>query len=180
MAKETKLHVTIPDGITVSYEKATLKLSKGDQTVEKILESPAVIIKTEGNSVTLEAVNVKRKTIAVLNAQRSHIQNMIIGLETGYEYKLAVVHSHFPMGVKVNGDKVEISNYLGEKFPRLAQIVGETKVEIKGKTVIVTGVDKEQVSQTAANIESSAKVKNKDQRIFQDGIYITKKGVQEA
>lgn len=178
MAKETKLVIAIPDGIIFGYENATLRMKKGGEEIEKKIETPEVAVRAEANSIILEASNQKRKTISILNAIQSHIQNMIIGLEKGYEYKLSIVHSHFPMGVKVGEKKVEISNYLGEKHPRFAQIVGKTKVEVKGKQITVTGQDVYDVSQTAANIESSAKIRNKDQRIFQDGIYITKKGIK--
>jgi large subunit ribosomal protein L6 len=41
--------------------------------------------------------------------------------------------------------------------------------------VTVTGIDKESVGQTAANIERSTTVKNRDRRVFQDGIYLIHK-----
>lgn len=45
----------------------------------------------------------------------AHIRNMINGVTKGYEYKLAIVYSHFPMNVKVEGNKIMITNFLGEK-----------------------------------------------------------------
>jgi large subunit ribosomal protein L6 len=50
------------------------------------------------------------------------------------------------------------------------------KIEIKGEFLTITSIDKEKVGQTAANIERATKVKNKDIRVFQDGIYIVKRG----
>ncbi len=47
-----------------------------------------------------------------------------------------------------------------------------TNVTITGDDVIVEGPSLEEVSQTAANIESSTKVRGKDQRVFLDGLYI--------
>ena len=67
---------------------------------------------------------------------------------------------------------------LPEKFEMFTEhwsskIVGElTKVSVSGEDVIVQGPSLENVSQTAANIESSTKVKQKDQRVFLDGLYI--------
>ena len=73
------------------------------------------------------------------------------------------------------GPEFVIENFLGEKFPRKAKILGATKIEVKGDQVILTGPDIEAVSQTAANIEQATKIKGFDPRVFQDGIYITKK-----
>ena len=48
-------------------------------------------------------------------------------------------------------------------------------MEVKGDTVIVTGIDKELVGQTMANIEQATKVRGFDIRVFQDGIYLVEK-----
>jgi large subunit ribosomal protein L6 len=101
---------------------------------------------------------------------------MIKGVTNGFTYKLAIVYSHFPISVSVKKGFIEIYNFTGEKNPRIAKIVGNTSVEVKGKEIIVSGVNKEEVGQTAANIEQAARVKGRDIRIFQDGIYITEKG----
>lgn len=69
-----------------------------------------------------------------------------------------------------------IQNFLGERYPRKAEILETVKVEVKGEIITVTGIDKEKVGQTAANIERATKVKNRDIRVFQDGIYIVKRG----
>ena len=75
----------------------------------------------------------------------------------------------------MGGSEVQISNFLGEKRPRRAKIVGSTQVEIKGDVLLVNGPDIEAVGQTAANVEQATKIKNYDPRVFQDGIYIVEK-----
>jgi len=89
--------------------------------------------------------------------------------------------SHFPISVKVDNKegKVIISNFLGEKAPRVARILEGVNVSVKGNDVIVEGIDIEKVGQTAANIESACKVQGLDRRVFLDGIYIYEKGVAE-
>lgn len=170
--------VAIPAGISAHYEHGALTLTKGGKHVKKALSAPEVKVATQGQEVTLTPANEKRKTMAVLRSFVAHVNNLVQGLEKGYTYKLVVVHSHFPMNVKVKGDQVEISNYLGEKNPRLSRIIGkETKVDIKAKDITVTGSNIEDVSQTAANMEKATRDPKKDQRTFQDGIYITLKGV---
>jgi hypothetical protein len=73
-----------------------------------------------------------------------------------------------------------ITNLLGEKVPRVASLPwspAEVEVKIGGKSdVSVKGADREKVGQTAANIERACKIKNRDPRVFQDGVYIVSKG----
>ena len=58
-------------------------------------------------------------------------------------------------------------------IPRSSKIVGDAKVQVKGDEVIITGVNKEDVGQTMANLEQATKIRGKDPRVFQDGIYLT-------
>jgi large subunit ribosomal protein L6 len=88
---------------------------------------------------------------------------------------MKIVFAHFPMTVKVTGDKVNIDNFLGERHPRVAKIVGSAKVNVKGDEVTVTGINKEDVGQTMANLEQATKIKGRDPRVFQDGIYLINK-----
>ena len=60
------------------------------------------------------------------------------------------------------------------RSPRIAEIRGVTKVSVKGDRVILNGIDKRDLGDTAANIERATKIKGFDLRVFQDGIYIMK------
>jgi len=64
---------------------------------------------------------------------------MITGVTKGYESKMKIVYSHFPIQIKTEGNKVIIGNFLGEKKARKANILGNTKVTIKGDQVILNG-----------------------------------------
>jgi large subunit ribosomal protein L6 len=101
---------------------------------------------------------------------------MLVGVTKGFRYELKVVYSHFPIKTLVKADKFIIENFLGEHSARKALILPGTNVEIKADRIILTGIDLEKVAQTAANIELATKIKDRDRRVFQDGIYITKKG----
>ena len=106
----------------------------------------------------------------------AHIKNMIKGVTEGFEYKLKVHYTHFPVTVSVEGDKVLIKNFLGEKHPRIAKIVGNAKVDVKGQDITITGIDIEEVSQTAANLVLKTNVGRRDIRVFNDGIFLVSKG----
>ena len=62
-----------------------------------------------------------------------------------------------------------------EKIPRKSKILEGVKVEIDKDTILLSGYDKEAVGQTAANLEKATKIKKRDRRRFQDGIFIIEK-----
>jgi large subunit ribosomal protein L6 len=88
---------------------------------------------------------------------------------------MEVFYSHFPMQVAVEGEEVVIENFLGEKAPRRTEIHGDTEVDVSDEIVTLSGPNVEDVGQTAADIEQLTRIKDKDVRVFQDGVYITQK-----
>ena len=167
--------IPIPEGIDVTIDDGiTIKGSNGQ--LERNFNYPRISIKKEDNNVVLEANFPKKKDKAMLGTIRSHISNMIIGLTDGFTYNMKIVYAHFPMTVKASKDKVTIENFLGERYPRTARIEGSAKVQVNGDEVVITGINKEDVGQTMANLEQATKIKGRDPRVFQDGIYFVSRG----
>ena len=104
---------------------------------------------------------------------------MVKGVNEGFLYEMKILFAHFPMKVAVKGNVVTIDNFLGEKATRNSAIVGDAKVKVKGDSVTIEGNNKEDVGQTAGNLEKATVVKGRDTRVFQDGIYIISKGVAQ-
>ena len=77
--------------------------------------------------------------------------------------------------VKIEGNKAIIKNFLGEKIQRESSIPEGAEMEIKKDIIIIKSLNKEIAGQTAANLEIATKVRGRDKRIFQDGIYIVEK-----
>jgi large subunit ribosomal protein L6 len=100
---------------------------------------------------------------------------MFDGVAQGYEYRMKVVYSHFPIQLKLKGDILEINNFLGEKQARYARVSPGVKVAIGNDEVTLTGINKDLVGATSAKIERATKVRKRDTRVFQDGIYIVEK-----
>ncbi|RLG70369.1 MAG: 50S ribosomal protein L6 [Candidatus Iainarchaeum archaeon] len=172
--------IALPEGFEAEVKNSTIMLRYGGKEEKKSFRTKNVEIEVEDSAVVVKGVNEKRKTNAIVNTIAKHIRNLIEGLSRGYEYKMRIIHSHFPMNVQVSGKEVIITNFTGEKKPRKAKIIGEnTTVQVKGKDVIIRGTNKEHVGQTAANIELATRVKRKDLRIFQDGIYLVERGLVE-
>ncbi|MFH0927443.1 MAG: 50S ribosomal protein L6 [Candidatus Micrarchaeota archaeon] len=158
--------LAIPDGITLSISNEGAVLVSGKKgKVQKTIKLRGVKLSVAGKEV--KASGAMRE----LNTAMAHIKNMIHGCKEGYVFHMTVVHAHFPMSVQAAGNQVSIKNFIGEKKPRFAQIAGDTKVEVKGASITVSGPSKEDVGQTVANLRRATKIRNLDSRIFQDGIY---------
>jgi len=171
-AVEAVKSVEIPDNVEVQVEGriVTVKGEKGILTRD--FSKAPVTIELDGKIVRVRANWPRKREAALVGTISSHIKNMITGVTKGFTYKLKIVFSHFPISVKVQGKTVLIENFTGERSPRKAKIMGDVKVLTKGDDVIVQGINLEDVSQTAANIENATKVKKKDPRVFLDGIYV--------
>lgn len=164
--------VEIPENVQLTLEgrKITVQGPKG-KIVKDFTHTKLDMIK-EGNSIKLSIENPRRTQAALIGTISAHIKNMIKGVTVGWVYKMKIVFVHFPTAVKVVGKEVHIENFLGERKARIAAILGETKITIKQDDIILEGIDIDDVSQTAANIQTRSRVKNKDLRKFLDGIYV--------
>lgn len=167
--------VTIPEGATATKENTLLVVSGPKGELRREFRHPNVGFEVKDRNIVVSTKSERRKDGAVLGTWASHIANMATGVTKGWEGRLKVVHSHFPIKVSVEDNKVLIQNFLGERKPRSARIIGDTKVDIKKDEIVVTGADKEAVGQTCGNIERRTRVTGRDKRVFMDGIYITDK-----
>ena len=163
--------VEVPEGVTVSLAGRVLSVKGKLGEAKKDFDKVAVNIGVEGNKVVISPFSKKKKDNVIINTAMSHVNNMITGVTKGYTYRLKVVYAHFPISVKTKGDEIHVENFVGERSPRVAKIVGDCKVSIEGDDVVVKGVSVEDVGQTAANVELATKIRRKDQRIFLDGVY---------
>lgn len=172
--------ITVPEGVSASFDKNVLTVSGPQGEVSKEFAHPKVKVGTgkddDGNpAITLssDAFTLREKKIA--RTFRAHIRNMFKGVGDGHEYKLKICSGHFPMNVSVKGSTLEIKNFFGEAVPRTYTFDSSVSVKVDGEMVLVTGINKELVAQTAASIEQLTKRPGFDKKVFQDGIYIVEK-----
>ena len=175
MRQKFSLEIKVPEGFEAEFHDEVLRIKKGEQTLERQIGLDKADVKIEGDSIKLIRDKANKKNIAIVKSIAAHINNMIRGLGNQYVYTLEVCNVHFPMTVRVDKDKLLINNFLGEKINRVANILSDVEVEIKGNRITVSSRDIEKAGQTAANIEKAAKVSKKDRRVFQDGIFIVEK-----
>lgn len=173
---ELKEKITIPDGVTAALENdlITIKGEKGE--LSRIFSHPKINIKVDSNTIEITGKDVRKKDKALIGTFVAHIKNMMKGVNEGFEYKMKTVFSHFPIKTSVDGNEFVIQNFLGERSARRAKILDGINVEVKDDDITVQGIDKESVGQTVANIERATRVKKRDFRVFQDGVYRVSKG----
>ena len=171
-AIEISKTIQVPDDVDLTLEgkKVTVKGAKGVLTRD--FSYAPVSIDLDKKNIRVRAEWPSKKETAMVGTICSHILNMIVGVRKGFTNKLKIVFSHFPISVKVNDKTVLIENFTGERNPRKTKILGSTQVKVQTEDIIVQGINLEDVSQTAANIEQTTKVKKKDPRVFLDGIYV--------
>jgi large subunit ribosomal protein L6 len=167
----------VPDGIQLTVEGRRVKAVGPKGTLEEDFSHLPVQFALEGKSLRIYSPWARKREVALVGTALAHVRNMIRGVNSGYTYKLKIVYAHFPVTVKVNEKekKLTIDNFTGEKTPRSARIVGSARVKIAGDELHVQGNSLSDVSQTAANIQASTRIRDKDQRVFLDGIYIFEK-----
>ncbi|KAJ9467049.1 60S ribosomal protein L9 [Diplonema papillatum] len=118
--------------------------------------------------------------IATIKTVLSHIRNMFIGVRVGFRYRMRFAYAHFPVSVTVEDREVAIRNFLGEKYVRRVNVLGDTIAKrtennVTKDELTLEGNDINDVSQTAAAIHGACLVKRKDIRKFLDGIYVSAK-----
>ena len=167
--------IEVPKEITarVTNNTVTVKGKKGEVT--RSLPSKKITIKLEGSMIVIEAKKASKNEKTMVGSYQSHIKNMLKGCMEGHQYSLKIASLHFPMNVSVTKTQFIIKNFLGEKVPRVINITNGVNIKVEGDHVNVEGVKLEDVSQMAASIEQLTRIRNRDTRIFQDGIYITVK-----
>ena len=168
------MEIKVPEGVKVEQKANRLDI-KGKLGSNTLTYNDSLLnVRLEGDTIKVEPVESKklaRKSANLVNTVAKEIHNNMKGVNEYYERKMTMVFVHFPTTVEVKDNKVVIKNLFGERSSRTARIMGDAKVEAKGQSIRVYGTSLEDVSQTAANIKGACRVRHKDNRIFQDGIY---------
>ena len=174
-----KEEVEIPKKVKVTLEgghKIRVKGPNGD-IIKDFSHVRDIKVAIKDNTVIFSTNFPKRETLALIKTIVSIINNLIMGVQTNYKYVCKVAYSHFPCTVEVKTDKkeVHIVNFLGERAPRVTNYLDNVKVEVEGDDVYLIGPDKESLGQVAANIKRACRIRKKDPRVFQDGVYLYRK-----
>ncbi|MEK6800302.1 MAG: 50S ribosomal protein L6 [Nanoarchaeota archaeon] len=167
--------VKIPEGISCTYSNKMLFCKKGSNEIKRLFDIPKTEVSLSDNEVIVSCSKGNQKDYKNIKSNIAHLNNLFQGLENKYSYVLEICNVHFPITIKVDKNMCLINNFLGEKNPRYAEITEGAQVEVKHPKIIVSSANIESAGQTAANLEKATKIRKRDRRIFQDGIFIVEK-----
>ena len=152
MSRIGKMPIAIPAGVTVEIaenNKVTVKGPKG--TLERILPGEMKITQNDG-VITIERPNDLKREKSLHGLTRSLLNNMVVGVSTGFEKKLEIVGT----GYRAQMDGKDLVLNVGYSHPvRFAKMDGiefETPAPTK---ITVKGIDKQKVGQIAADIRKT-------------------------
>jgi len=168
--------VKIPTDVTVEVSGKKIRVTGPKGSLEKSFEGSPLVFSLSDGELRIREDNVKKVDVALVGTAHAHVLNMIKGVTQGFTYRLKVVYAHFPMNIRVVNREVRIENFMGERSARVARITGDVTVSVEGDDVLVSGIDKESVSQTAANIQRVTKIRDYDSRVFSDGVFVYVRG----
>ena len=150
MSRIGRMPIAVPAGVTVEIaenNKVTVKGPKG--TLERVL-APEMNIAIEGAEVVVTRPNDLKRMKSLHGLTRTLINNMVVGVSTGYEKKLEVNGVGYKAAKA--GNKLTLS--LGYSHPVEMEDPEGLESTVEGNVITVKGIDKEKVGQYAAEIRS--------------------------
>ena len=148
MSRIGRMPIAIPAGVTVDVaenNKVTVKGPKG--TLERVLPSE-MEIKVEGAEVVVTRPNDLKKMKSLHGLTRTLLNNMVVGVTTGFEKKLEVNG----VGYRAAKQGKTLNLSLGYSHPVNMEDPAGIETVVEGNIITVKGIDKEKVGQFAAEI----------------------------
>ena len=155
MSRIGRLPITVPAGVTVDVQGRVVKVSGPKGTLTRELATDKVHVKLEGATVQLTRDDDKKETRAMHGLYRQLVANMVTGVVTPFTRTLIIQGVGYKAAV--SGNKLTMN--IGFSHPvEYTAPAGITITCPDITTVVVTGIDKELVGQTAATIRSKRPV----------------------
>ncbi len=147
-----KLPIEIPSGVTITVDSGDVKVvgPKGELTQ---FITPAVTVKVEDGVLTVSPKDESKDARAQHGLMRALINNMVTGVTQGFEKKLEVNG----VGFRVAATNNELEMSLGFSHPVKYKAPDGVSITNDKMVITVSGINKQQVGQTAAEIRALKK-----------------------
>ncbi len=169
MSRIGKLPIAVPSGVTITVDPDEIIVA-GPKGTLKQFTMPGVSAKLEDGQLTVTRENDEPKNRAKHGLMRSLINNMVVGVSGGFSKKLEING----VGYRVAAQGSDLKLNLGFSHDVIFKVPTGITTVIEQNTITVTGIDKQQVGQVAAEIRALKKpepykgkgIKYSDERII--------------
>jgi large subunit ribosomal protein L6 len=150
MSRVAKNPVVLPAGVEVKFNGQTVTVKGAKGQLEQTIND-AVEMKLDDNTLTFEPRAGFDKANAQAGTARALLNNMVLGVSAGFEKKLQLVGVGYR--AKAAGKTLDLS--LGFSHPVNFAVPAGIEIETPSNTeIVIKGIDKQLVGQTAANIRA--------------------------
>jgi large subunit ribosomal protein L6 len=151
MSRIGKKPIPLPKGVEVKKDgnAVTVKGPKGSLSTPLV---PGIEVSIENNVVTFTRGDEENKSRATHGLMRALVANNVLGVTQGFKKELDIVGVGYRAEVKGK----EVVFQLGYSHPVRFPVPKGIDIAVDGKSghITVTGIDKQQVGQTAAEIRA--------------------------
>lgn len=169
LSRKAKTPLSIPDGVEVTIADSTVKVV-GALGRSEFTFDDTVGISRQDKTIVLETRNDTKFAKALSGTVHAIINNMIVGVTSGFQKKLTILGVGYR--AQVQGDDLNLT--LGYSHPVVYKAPDGIKLETPTQTeILVKGIDKQLVGQVAANIRGFRPVepyKGKGVRYFDEQV----------
>ena len=172
MSRIGKLPVEIPAGVKCELKGSHLKVTGPKGTLEASF-SPKINITHDDNGLTVTRPNDNIEHRSLHGLTRALIQNMVVGVSAGYKRTLLIEGTGYRASIQGKNLNLQV----GHSHPVVVEPPAGITFEVEGtQTIHVSGIDKQQVGQVAANIRKIRPVEPyKGKGIRYEGEYVLRK-----
>ena len=150
MSRVAKMPVAIPQGVDIAIKEDQINV-KGALGTLALAQNAHVIIKNEDGKLTFVPANESRQANAMSGTMRQLVNNMVVGVATGFQKKLSLIGVGFK--AQAQGDKLTLT--VGYSHPVVMDMPAGIKVETPTPTeVVIKGSDRQRVGQIAAEVRA--------------------------
>jgi large subunit ribosomal protein L6 len=154
MSRIGKLPITVPSGVDVAIDGRTVTVKGPKGTLSHTLIDPITIDRADDGTLQLRRPNDERRNKAMHGLSRSLVQNLVTGVTAGYEKRLEIVGVGYRVALR--GGNLEFA--LGFSHPVVVEPPAGITFAVETPTRFsVSGIDKQLVGETAANIRKLRK-----------------------
>ncbi len=152
MSRVGKLPIAIPSGVTITLDPSTIKVagSKGELSTPQL---DGITVAQVDGQIVVSRANDEPKVRAKHGLIRALINNMVVGVTEGYSKKLELNG----VGYRVAAQGTDLKLNLGFSHDVMYKVPQGVQVLVEQNNMTVSGIDKQQVGQVAAEIRSLKK-----------------------